>query len=111
MPTIPINVVKNDKLYDINFTLQNNDGTAFDLTGNSGIFLKVQKQGATAVKFSGSCTVVGAATAGTCKYNVAATDFDDVGTYYAEIEVTFAGGKVITFPDIVITVKPELPRT
>ncbi len=106
-----INVVKNDTAYDINFTLQNADGTAFDLTGQTGMLFKVQKQGAAAVKFSGFCTLVGAATAGTLKYTVASGNFDDVGTYYAEIEVTFSGGKVVTFPDIVINVKGELPRT
>ena len=45
------------------------------------------------------------------KYNVAATDFDDAGQYYAEIEVTFGSGKVVTFGDIVVIVQPELPRT
>lgn len=105
-----IKVVKSDKLYDINLTLQDANGNAFDLTGNSGILLKVQKQGATALKFSGTMSVVGAATDGKVKYTVAATDFDDAGQYYAEIEVTFTGGKVVTFPDIVIEVKPELPR-
>ena len=105
-----IKVFKSDKLYDINFTLQDANGAAFDLTGNSGLLFKVQKQGATAWKFSGAMTVI-SATAGTCKYNVAATDFDDAGQYYAEIEVTFGSGKVVTFGDIVVIVQPELPRT
>ncbi len=108
---IIINVFKSDKLYDINFTLQDANGAAFDLTGNSAINLKVQKQGVDTLKFTGAMAVVGLATAGTVKYTVQATDLDDVGQYYAEIEVNFTGGKVVTFGDIVINVKPELPRT
>ena len=107
MTTIP--VFKSDKLYDINFTLQDANGNAFDLTGNSAILFKAQKQGAAALKFSGAMTVI-SATAGTCKYTVAAIDFDDTGQYYAEIEVTFGSGNVVTFGDIVVIVKPELPR-
>jgi len=106
---IQIKIFKSDKLYDINFTLQDANGNAFDLTGNSQILFKAQKQGATALKFSGTMTVI-SPTAGTCKYNVAATDFDETGQYYAEIEVTFGSGKVVTFGDIVAIVQPELPR-
>lgn len=109
MPTTQINVVKSDKLYDLNFTLKDANDVAIDLTGAT-LLLKAQKQGAASLKFSGTMAIV-LATVGTCKYTVQATDLDDAGTYYAEIEVTFGGGKILTFPDIVITVKPELPRT
>ncbi len=107
---IKIDVVKSDKLYDINFTLQDANGAAFDLTNNTQILLKAQQQGSTSLKFTGTMAVVGAPTLGTCKYTVQTTDFDATGQYYAEIEVTYSGGKVVTFPDIVISVLPELPR-
>lgn len=103
-----IKVYKSDKLYDINFTLQDANGAAIDLTGAT-LLLKAQKQGVSALKFSGAMAIVNA-TAGTCKYTVAEMDFSDVGQYYAEIEVTYTGGKIITFGDIVINVLPELPR-
>lgn len=103
-----IKIFKSDKLYDINFTLQDANGAAIDITGAT-LLLKAQKQGAAALKFSGTMSIV-SGPAGTCKYTVAATDFDDTGQYYAEIEVTFTGGKIITFGDIVINVLPELPR-
>lgn len=107
---IQINVYKSDKLYDLNFTLKDANDVAFDLTGYSGIIFRAQKQGAAAAKFSGAATVVGAATLGTIKYTVQATDFDEAGDYYAEVEVTYTGGKVVTLGDIVVRVKPELPR-
>lgn len=103
-----IKVYKGDKLYDLSFTLQDANGAAFDLTGGTLLF-KAQKQGAAALKFSGSMSIV-SATAGTCKYTAQATDFDEMGQYYAEIEVTLAGGKVVTFGDIVVIAQPELPR-
>lgn len=102
-----IKVVKSDKLYDINFTLQDANGAAFDLTSGT-LLLKVQKEDVSTVKFSGSMTIVSAA-AGTCKYTVQATDFDEAGNYHAEIEVTI-GTKVVTFTNIRIMVLAELPK-
>lgn len=105
---IHINVFQNDVLYDIDFTLKDANEVVVDLTGASLIF-RAQKQGATVQKFAGSMSLVVAAS-GTCKYTVAAGNFDEAGDYYAEIQVTFGGGKIITFGDIVVHVKPELPR-
>jgi len=103
-----IKVIQNDKLYDLNFTLQDSNGTAIDLTGST-IKLKVQQIGSTALKFEGMMTIVEAGE-GKCKYQVQEGDFDTVGRHYAEIEVTFTTGQILTFPDIVIIVEPELPR-
>jgi len=103
-----IKVIQNDKLYDLNFTLQDSGGMAIDLTGST-IKLKVQQIGSSALKFEGTMSIV-SGTEGKCKYAVAATDFDKVGRHYAEIEVTFTSNQILTFPDIVIIVEPELPK-
>lgn len=103
-----INVYQNDKGYDIDFTLKDANEVAVDLTGATLIF-RTQKQGEAAQKFAGNMALVVAAS-GTCKYTVVDGDFDEAGDYYAEIQATFGGGKVITFGDIVVHVKPELPR-
>ena len=104
-----IKVVQGDKGYDINFTLQDANGAAYDLSGGT-LILKVQKQGAATVKFSGAMAIV-SGPAGTCKYTVAATDFDSPGKYYGEIEASFSSGtKIVTWEDIVLDVRPELPR-
>lgn len=102
-----IDIVAGDKGYALTFTLENSDGTAFDITGMD-CSLKVQKQGESSLAFTGSMTVTDGA-AGMCEYSVAEGDFDDQGSYYAEIEVS-GGGSVVTFSDIVITAKPQLPR-
>ncbi len=104
-----IEVVQSDKLYRIDFTLKDANDVAINLTTGTPV-LKVQKQTGTALKFSGTMTV-GTPTAGMCYYTVQATDLDEYGDYYAEIEITYADTKVITLSDIVIRVKPQLPRT
>ncbi len=106
--TTTIRVFKGDKLYDINFTLQDANGDPFDITGATLLF-KAQRQKSSTLKFSGSMSIVSAA-AGTCKYNVGATDFDDADKYYAEIQVTFGSGQVVTFGDIIINALSDIPR-
>lgn len=104
-----IKIFKSDKLYDINFTLQDANAVAFSLVGVTTLLFKAQKQDSASLKFSGSMTIIIAAS-GTCKYTVQATDFDTAGDYYAEIEATFSDNKIITFGNIVVTVQKELPR-
>ena len=103
-----IEVVQNDSAYDLNFTLQDYTGTAVNLNSAS-ILLKVQKENSTTLKFSGSMSVV-SAPAGTCKYTVAAGDFDEAGKFAAEIQVTI-GSQVLTWTGIIIKVLPELPKS
>lgn len=105
--TTNINVVQNDVGYDINFTLKDANDVVVDISGGTLLF-KVQQQGEAALKFSGTMAIV-SGVAGTCKYTVAAGNFDVVGDHYAEVQVTIAS-KVITFSDITVRVKPEIPR-
>lgn len=104
-----IDVFQNDVLYDINFTLRDANDDVIDITGAALLF-KAQKERATSLKFGSPMSIV-VGTAGTCKYNVASGQFDSPGKYYSEIEITFVGGKVVTLGDIIVNVKPELPRT
>lgn len=106
---ITIKTYAGDKLYDIDFTLQTSAAAAFDITGYSAVKLRAQKQGVATLEVDGACSVISAA-AGTVRYNVADGELDTAGDYYAEIEVTFAGGKILTFGDFLIRVLPQLPR-
>lgn len=108
MQITQIEIVQNDTAYDLNFTLQDYSGAAVNLSGASMLF-KAQKENTTSLKFTGSMTVV-SAVAGTCKYTVQSTDFDEIGKYTGEIEVTI-GSQVITYQGIKINVNPQLPRT
>lgn len=105
-----IEVVQSDKEYRIDFTLKDANDVAIDLTSGTPVTFKAQLEGGTALAVSGAMTV-GTPTAGMCYYTVQAADFATAGRYYAEVEVTFTNGRVITLTDIVINVKPQLPRT
>lgn len=104
---LKIDLFKNDKDYDLNFTLQNNDETVFDLTGAT-IKFNAQEVDDSELSVEGTMSIV-LAGSGTCKYTVQEDDFDEAGEYYTEIEVTI-GSQIITFGDILITAKNELPR-
>ncbi len=102
-----IEVTAGDSGYDINFTLQNANETAFDLSGGAIVF-NAQLEGSATVSVTGSGTIVSALD-GTCKYTPAVGNFATPGRYYAELQVTI-GSKIVTFGDIVIISKPQLPR-
>lgn len=102
-----IKIYEGDKNYNLNFTLQDNSGTAIDITGASLKF-KAQRAGATSLAVD-SAMQISVGTSGTCYYQVQTGDFEE-GSYHAEIEVTFASGEVDTFGDIIIRVKGDLPK-
>lgn len=103
-----INLVQNDYGYDLNFTLQDNDGNALDITGGT-LAINVQKENSTAVKFTGSMSII-SGPAGTCKYTVVDGNFAEAGRYDAEVQLTL-GSQIVTFTGIKIIVAKELPKT
>jgi len=105
---VEINVVKDDVGYDINFTLQNSDSTVLSLVTATALLFRVQDSNIGSLKFSKAMNIV-SASAGTCKYTTATGDFDKVGTYNVEIQVSFSGGKIITFDDVFVIVGPKIP--
>jgi len=109
MSRTKIELVKNDKLYDLNFTLHDASGVAVNLTGATLKF-KAQKSDEATLAVDGTMTLVVPAS-GTCKYQVTVTDFDEAGTYNAEIQVTFSDDQISTWSDIIIVVKDDLPKT
>ena len=105
-----ITVIQNDKGYDLNFTLQDNNSSPLNLTGFTISFLAQQTINPS-LKFSGAMSVVGPAVNGQCKYTVQANDFSVAGTYDAQIQLTNTGtGQTITFSDIQVAVSPALPK-
>ena len=80
---------------NLHFVVYDNDGTVHDLTDLTVTF-KVWKQGQTAI-VSGTCTIDVAAS-GTCHYTIADGDFDTVGQYLWELELTKADYRNNTEP-------------
>jgi hypothetical protein len=104
----PLEITQNDVNNDLTFTLEQSDGTPFDLTGASALF-KCQKANAEDIKFTGSMNITDAPN-GKLKYHFVAGNFDEPGDYYAEIEITITvTSQVTTFGGIIIKVAPELP--
>ena len=106
---INIETIKGDEKYDLVFHLNDFNGNPINLSGASVIKFKVQKKGESELKFEGDMTVVDGPE-GEVKYTVQAGNFDEVGKYYAEIEAMFEDGQRITFDDILIKVKSDLPK-
>lgn len=80
----------NDKGFNLNFTVKDATGTAYNLTDYT-IKLKVWKvSNPGTLLVTGTCVIVIAAN-GTCYYNVAASDFTSIGSFKAELELTKTG--------------------
>jgi hypothetical protein len=105
-----IEVVKNDKLYDLNLKCCNASGTGVDLTGYSEIRLKIFRAGATTSKIDTVANiVVDNVSNGELHYVVQQGDFDKVGAFSVEIQVTWTAGKILTYRGLTIHVVEEAP--
>lgn len=83
-------IPKGDKGYRIHFTVRDDNGDVFVITSYT-ITLKVWKPNyPETLLLSGAC-VIESGVAGTCYYAVAATNFDTVGKFKAELELTATG--------------------
>lgn len=105
MPTLEL--VRGDVNYDLEFTIRDAEEALVDLT-NSTVKFKCKKYGATSVHINEDCTLAGDPTTGVCYYTVTDGDFDTIGTYRAELEVTWTGGKVLTAKDLSIIIEPDI---
>lgn len=102
-----ITVKQNDKGYDIVFQLLKEDGTVLDLTDTTSIEFHAVKEKNKNKTINGLLTVNNA-TEGLCVYTVANGNFDEEGTYLAEIQTNFGVNKSITLPTFQIIVEKEI---
>jgi hypothetical protein len=85
-----IYIPKGDKGYNINFTVRDSSGNAYTITTYT-ITLKVWKPGhPESLVFSGAC-VIDSGVLGTCHYVVASGNFDSIGKFMGELELTKTG--------------------
>jgi len=104
-----IEVVREDKLFDIYLQCQKADGSGQDITGYSEILLRVYEAGAATSKISTTSVTVDTESTGLMHYTVQASDFDVRKDYNADVRVTFASGKILTFTGLSIIVKEHGP--
>jgi uncharacterized protein YceK len=87
-----ITVSQNDYGYYITDTLENSDGTPFDLTDYAVAFHIWNTAQPGKLLVNGTATVI-SNTAGTVQYNVQRTDFKILGQYKQEWEATTGSAK------------------
>lgn len=88
----------NDRLPSIRATLSTG-GTAIDLTTATGVSFIMRRDGDPAPKVNSPAVVVDAVS-GIVRYDWAAGDTSDPGTYKAEWEIVWADGKTQTAPTL-----------
>jgi len=101
-----LELVRNDKGYDLQFTILDADENPVNLTAAT-IKLKVRKWNDSYAKFVANCTITNAQ-AGQCKYTVGPTDFNVVGRYKCELEVSWGESKTMTAVDLTVVVEEDI---
>ena len=94
--------------FNLNFTLKDADGDAIDLTNATSVDFKLIKKDGTVLKTSGACTINEPKTLGTCFYAVLATDFDEVGEFTYQIQITTATSITTCEPQETINILRKL---
>lgn len=90
-------IKQNDTSPFMTATLKDASDNAVDILGSSVQF-HMRAVGSTTVKVDAAAVVTDGEN-GAVKYEWATGDTDTVGQYQAEFEVTYAGGKIETFPN------------
>lgn len=102
-------IKKGDTQPAIKHQLQDDTGTAVDISGGSVRF-HLKKVGASSLKVDAAATIDDGAN-GKVSYSWSSGDTDTAGSYEAEWEVTYSGGGIETFPndeDIPVKIEEDL---
>ena len=89
-----LTIKRGDYGFYLNFTIQDSDEAAYDITSYT-VKLKVWKKDTAGLVLDGTCNIV-VAGSGTCRYSVQSGDFSHKGVYDAEIELTKAAERSAT---------------
>ena len=85
-----ITVPKGNYGYNLAFTIQDADESAYNLSGYT-VTLKVWPQDIMTAPIVNSACTIDTAASGTCHYTVQNGDFDYIGNYLCELELTQSG--------------------
>jgi hypothetical protein len=100
----------NDTSPKLAVTLEDANGSAINISGAGGVRFHMKAFGATSLKVDAPMTITNA-TGGVVEYSWVAVDTNTAGTYYGEVEVTYADNTVETFPNngyFTIIIKEDL---
>ena len=105
-----VTLTRGDKGFDLNFqVLQSNGKTPIDIS-TATVKFKMMPKGASENKVDAECTLVDGGSTGKCKYTVLAADLDTVGSYEAELEVSFTADKLLTAGLGMFEIEEDLPE-
>lgn len=90
-------IKQNDTAPILQADLKDASNTAIDVTGAT-IAFKMRPVSSTTATIDRAATIVDAE-AGSVKYEWVTGDTATAGSYFAEFQVTFAGGRIETFPN------------
>jgi hypothetical protein len=88
---------RNDRLPVARFTLKDALGTAVNIAGMTAKFI-MRNRATQVIKVNAAAIITDGAN-GKCEYSWLAGDTDTAGLYDAEVEVTDAANKKMTFPN------------
>lgn len=106
MPTLTL--IRNDKNFYLEFEVRDSEGQIVDITDCS-IGFKMQKYGENTLTIDKDCTVING-TLGLCQVLIEDEIVGESGEFYAELEIRWPSGKVLTAPDILVKILKDLPR-
>lgn len=91
-----IYMVQNDTNPPVEFTIQNDDGTPYDLTGCTVRFKIKNNATGLVTNTSHQVVLIDDEPQGICHYNFALGDVPNAGSYTCDLEITDAGSRVQT---------------
>jgi hypothetical protein len=101
-----LELVRGDYGYDLIISILDARGDAVDLT-NAVAQFKVKLPGASGLQVDAAMSIDDAAN-GLTSYTVQSADFDTIGRYQAEVQITWSGNKIMTASDLQIDVVADL---
>lgn len=90
---------RNDTYPDLTVTLKDSAGSAVDVSGATVKFI-MRAVAESVPKVNAAMSFVTDGSNGQVKYEWLAADTDEAGMYWAEYQVTYAGGDIQTFPTV-----------
>lgn len=91
-------IKQNDTSPSIRATLKDGDGSVINLT-DCTVRFHMRSIGGTSTKIDASASIVSPSASGVVQYDWVPADTDTVGSYQAELEVTYGDLSVETFPN------------
>jgi len=106
LPTLTL--VRGDKNYILEFEVRDADGEIVNLE-NCSIGFKMQKYGEATLTLDKEGTVIDAAS-GLCQILIEEELVNKSGEYFAELEIRWPTGKILSAPNIYVKILKDLPR-